>query len=386
MVWHFKYITLILICQQYNNYIASNSEKINTIKHVCPCGYEYDPALGDPDANGLCQSGCGKIVVARVGEAYYVSFEEAISAAENSGETVVALADGHGVESIPAGVVFDGGEFTFDSPEFKNYGTIAGGIFTGILENYGTVKSGTLNGEFRNYGNLINISGDDYTLTFGENFVYKSGEGASIECNDHFGGTSSCTEQAKCQLCNQGYGTFGHDIVIDRAVAPTCTDTGLTEGSHCTRCDDATVNQETVPMIDHDWTEATQEAPKTCNSCGKTEGEPLPKEDDSSDTETSTEGSTEKTDEETSESETTESTESETVEPTEPESSEKIETEVTTESEAKKPVTETESKATNNEKEQSKSGCGSALGASSTAVLVATGFAAIGFAKKKKED
>ncbi len=40
-----------------------------------------------------------------------------------------------------------------------------------------------------------------------------------------------------------------HDIVIDEAVAPTCTETGLTEGSHCTRCEDATVAQEVIPDL-----------------------------------------------------------------------------------------------------------------------------------------
>ena len=26
--------------------------KLNTMKYVCPCGYEYDPKVGDPD-NGV---------------------------------------------------------------------------------------------------------------------------------------------------------------------------------------------------------------------------------------------------------------------------------------------------------------------------------------------
>ena len=30
----------------------SNKKGIKTMKYVCPCGYEYDPALGDPD-NGI---------------------------------------------------------------------------------------------------------------------------------------------------------------------------------------------------------------------------------------------------------------------------------------------------------------------------------------------
>jgi rubredoxin len=30
----------------------SNQKGDFTMKYVCPCGYEYDPALGDPD-NGI---------------------------------------------------------------------------------------------------------------------------------------------------------------------------------------------------------------------------------------------------------------------------------------------------------------------------------------------
>jgi len=37
-----------------NNTIQQNTKKIKEIKimkYVCPCGYEYDPAIGDPDNN-----------------------------------------------------------------------------------------------------------------------------------------------------------------------------------------------------------------------------------------------------------------------------------------------------------------------------------------------
>ena len=47
--------------------------------------------------------------------------------------------------------------------------------------------------------------------------------------------------------------TLGHDMIIDEAVAPTCTETGLTEGAHCSRCDEATTEQEIVPALGHDW-------------------------------------------------------------------------------------------------------------------------------------
>lgn len=45
-----------------------------------------------------------------------------------------------------------------------------------------------------------------------------------------------------------------HEIVVDRAVDSTCTETGLTEGQHCLRCDDITVEQEVIPIKPHSYT------------------------------------------------------------------------------------------------------------------------------------
>ena len=42
----------------------------------------------------------------------------------------------------------------------------------------------------------------------------------------------------------------GHTIVVDAAVAPTETSTGLTEGSHCSVCGAVLQAQETIPMLD----------------------------------------------------------------------------------------------------------------------------------------
>ena len=47
-----------------------------------------------------------------------------------------------------------------------------------------------------------------------------------------------------------------HTVVIDSAVEPTCTETGLTEGSHCADCDKILVEQEVVDLVPHtpsDW-------------------------------------------------------------------------------------------------------------------------------------
>ena len=84
-----------------------------------------------------------------------------------------------------------------------------------------------------------------------------------------------------------------HTVVVDSAVAPTCTSTGLTEGQYCSKCNEVITAQEVIPALSHDWVEATNEAPKTCDRCGLTEGEKLPgnenqtpDNDDSSDDDT----------------------------------------------------------------------------------------------------
>ncbi len=81
-----------------------------------------------------------------------------------------------------------------------------------------------------------------------------------------------------CSRCDAiGEDTFvygdalGHTEVPDAAVEATCTEAGLTEGSHCSVCGKTLVAQEVIPAKGH--TEVIDEAVEaTCTESGRTEG------------------------------------------------------------------------------------------------------------------
>ncbi len=94
----------------------------------------------------------------------------------------------------------------------------------------------------------------------------------------------TCTEAGEetrtCSRCKtvetREIAALGHTVVIDTAVAATCTETGLTEGSHCSTCNAVLVEQQIIPALDHDYQPVVTEptcteqgyTTYTCSRCG----------------------------------------------------------------------------------------------------------------------
>ena len=58
-----------------------------------------------------------------------------------------------------------------------------------------------------------------------------------------------------------------HTIVIDSAVEATCTETGLTEGKHCSSCNEVILAQSERPKLEHTY---SGDFDATCEICGFT--------------------------------------------------------------------------------------------------------------------
>ena len=75
-----------------------------------------------------------------------------------------------------------------------------------------------------------------------------------------------------CVLCNIKISSesntvpaLGHREVVDAASAPTCTENGITEGAHCSKCNEVIVAQQVVPALGHTDTKPQD---YVCDACG----------------------------------------------------------------------------------------------------------------------
>lgn len=73
-------------------------------------------------------------------------------------------------------------------------------------------------------------------------------------CKKYFSNQSGTAE---IKLSDTVIPATGHTVVVDSAVAPTYTETGLTEGSHCSVCNTVLVEQQVIPVLSQDYRNIT---------------------------------------------------------------------------------------------------------------------------------
>lgn len=143
------------------------------------------------------------------------------------------------------------------------------------------------------------LEDSDYSLTDSDSNVYAPTADEMIfhtHVSDgewYDGDPATCTmdgyKYSLCTVCGDWFLEFtdsatGHTEVIDPAVASTCTETGLTEGSHCSVCSDVLVRQKVVPAAGHQYVAVVTDPTSTkdgyttytCSVCGDTYTEAIP--------------------------------------------------------------------------------------------------------------
>ena len=95
---------------------------------------------------------------------------------------------------------------------------------------------------------------------------------AGEKCEHEWDAEATCTTAQRCIVCGTvKEAAKGHTEVVDEAVDATCTETGLTEGKHCSVCNEIIVAQEVVDALGHTTVVDEAVAPK-CEDAGLTEG------------------------------------------------------------------------------------------------------------------
>lgn len=136
-----------------------------------------------------------------------------------------------GADGESGGIVFNG-----------NSGTVYGNMT--LQEDFDIGKDETLT--IDEDSNLIVPEGttltnngtitNNGTVTIADGGTLTNNDG-SIGCNNHCGGTATCTEKAKCSFCGEEYGDFlSHKLSKTETKAPTCTEAGNEEYWYCETC------------------------------------------------------------------------------------------------------------------------------------------------------
>lgn len=82
-------------------------------------------------------------------------------------------------------------------------------------------------------------------------------------------------EEFTCELCDETetkvLPKLEHKAVEDPGKEATCTEDGITAGSHCAECGDVLLEQEVIPAKGHTWDEGVVKEEATCTKTGSKE-------------------------------------------------------------------------------------------------------------------
>ncbi len=182
-----------------------------------------------------------------------------------SGGNIVANGEAADYEYNYSGASATGDAIVIESCNYGGYPTpvvsITGGTFTSAnnkaVASYNSEDAEAVTGFI--YGGKFSTDVSDY-LADG----YHLNDDGSVTEHSYDAGVvfkPTCTEDGytiyTC-VCDHVYiadevPALGHTEVVDAAVAATCTETGLTEGKHCSVCDKVLVAQEEVPALGHNY-------------------------------------------------------------------------------------------------------------------------------------
>ena len=190
--------------------------------------------------------------------------------------------------NVDGNVVVNGGLYVTDqlistntatdsSLTYQNYAHYDNGY--NYLTGTGRIDmSAALNGQTSMYENLINNQSKSAELTTVALSPIKGlNADAATDTADQYvaltGVTMGRTNENGLNVWDSDPCVEGHTEVIDAAVEATCTESGLTEGKHCSVCDEVLVAQEVVDALGHTEGEATREneVAATCGEAGSYE-------------------------------------------------------------------------------------------------------------------
>ncbi len=165
----------------------------------------------------------------------------------------------------------DGRNYMVDVTNYKSMDSVFRGV-TGSVEDGYTLAHNQKTLHYDYYDQSLRLfTREELTLSAEDYTVHEHSFAAMVVA-------PTCTKKGYTSYtcsCGDGYidayvPALGHDMVIDPAVPATCTETGLSEGSHCTRCD-YRIAQQTVAALGHDII-GEPEIPATCTESGLTAG------------------------------------------------------------------------------------------------------------------